>query len=135
MAEFVGGCLCGAVRYRVTTRPGDVADYCHCSQCRKAGGAPVLAWVQVPPDCFTVTRGAARAFVSSDRATRWFCGDCGSPLYMTDHASRSVGVTLGTLDDPNAVPPTVHGWTSARLAWLHIADSLPKYPESPPYDL
>lgn len=134
MAELSGGCLCGAVRYHVTTQPGDVADYCHCRQCRKAGGAPVLAWVQVPPERFTVTQGAAKAFASSDRATRWFCGACGSPLYMTDAQARSVGVTLGSLDDPGAVPPTVHGWTGAQLPWLHIADTLPRYAESPPYD-
>ncbi|MDR3509957.1 MAG: GFA family protein [Caulobacteraceae bacterium] len=123
------------MRYAVVAEPGDVADYCHCGQCRKASGTPVTAWIQVPPSRFEVTQGQAKAFASSARATRWFCGDCGAPLYMTDPEGRSVGVTLGTLDDPNAVRPTVHGWFSARVAWLKIQDPLPRHAEDPPYDL
>jgi len=129
-----GGCLCRAVRYEVEVQPGDVADYCHCAQCRKAGGAPVVAWVQVTPGRFAVVQGAARRFASSDRATRWFCGDCGSQLFMTDAAGVSVGVTLGTLDEPDAVRPTVHGWESERLGWFEVADGLPRFGEAPPYD-
>jgi hypothetical protein len=130
-----GKCLCGAVRYELTTDGAEVADYCHCRQCQAASGAPVVAWVQVAPRHFRVTQGAAKPFASSAAATRWFCPDCGSPLYMTDHEGRSVGVTLGTLDNPAAITPTVHGWTSATVPWLHILDSLPRYEESPPYDL
>jgi len=130
-----GGCLCGAVRYEAAPEAGDVADYCHCVQCRRAAGAPVVAWVQVAPDRFAVVQGAAKAFASSAAATRWFCGDCGSQLYMTDAAGVSVGITLGTLDTPAAVRPTVHGWESERLAWFAVADGLPRYEQAPPYDV
>ncbi|QUD88394.1 GFA family protein [Phenylobacterium montanum] len=130
-----GGCECGGVRYAVEALPGDVADYCHCGQCRRTSGAPVTAWIQVSPRRFSVTKGQAKAFRSSSRATRWFCRDCGGQLYMTDDEDRSVGVTLGTLDDPAAVTPTVHGWESARVRWLCIADDLPRYEREPPYDL
>ncbi len=130
-----GGCLCGAVRYQVEALDGDDADYCHCGQCRRASGAPVTAWIQVAPARFTITAGAAKPFRSSERATRWFCGDCGGQVYMTDTEGRSVGVTLGTLDDPSAVTPTVHGWVGDRVPWLCIDDDLPRYDREPPYDL
>jgi hypothetical protein len=133
--QLTGGCLCGAVRYEVKHLAGDVVDYCHCAECRKAGGAPVVAWLEVAPSRFRVVRGAAKGFASSARATRWFCADCGSQLYMADNAGGLVGVTLGTLDDPGQVLPTVHGWESERVAWLRIDDSLPRYDKSPPYDL
>jgi hypothetical protein len=130
-----GGCLCGAVRYEVLVNGGEVVDYCHCQQCRKASGTPVTAWLQVAPARFAVTAGEAVAFASSAAAMRWFCGACGSPVYMTDAKERSVGVTLGTLDEPAAVSPTVHGWYSARVEWFDVADGLPRFSESPPYDL
>jgi hypothetical protein len=130
-----GGCLCKAVRYEVTADGAEVVDYCHCGQCRKASGAPVSAWLQVAPEKFRVVAGAATGFASSSAATRWFCGACGSPVYMTDAAGTSVGVTLGTLDEPDAVAPTVHGWDRARVEWLRLNDSLPRYAEAPPYDL
>ena len=130
-----GGCLCGGARYRLDTQAGDVVDYCHCGQCRKASGAPVTAWIQVPPGRFWITRGEARAYRSSERGTRWFCPDCGGTLHMTDPEDRSVGVALGSLDDPAALEPTVHGWTSFAVPWLHIADGLPRHEADPPYDL
>ncbi len=130
-----GACLCGSIRYEIFYAAGDVVDYCHCEQCRRASGAPVLAWLEVPPERFRITQGTARGFASSARAMRWFCADCGTQLYMTDNAGNSVGITLGTLDNPNSVRPTVHGWESERIPWFEIADDLPRYAQAPPYAL
>ncbi|WP_456237657.1 GFA family protein, partial [Geminicoccus flavidas] len=47
MTRMEGGCLCGAVRYAIELEEDDLADYCHCRECRRASGAPVVAWVQV----------------------------------------------------------------------------------------
>jgi hypothetical protein len=133
--HLTGACLCNAITYEILHRMDDVVDYCHCEQCRRASGAPVLAWIQVATERFHVTKGSAKPFASSAHSTRWFCQDCGSQIYMTDNAGAAVGVTLGTLDRPDSVRPTVHGWDSERLPWFHIADSLPRYPQAPPYDL
>ena len=133
-AVLSGGCLCGRTRYAVR-HAAAVVDYCHCAMCRKAGGGVVTAWLQVAPGDFRLTAGAASAYRSSARATRHFCPTCGAQLYMTDDDGRSVGITVATLDDPALVPPTVHGWDSARISWCVLADDLPRYPEDPPYDL
>jgi hypothetical protein len=42
-----GGCLCGAVRYRITRQPVAMTR-CHCRSCRLASGSPVMAWTVVP---------------------------------------------------------------------------------------
>jgi hypothetical protein len=123
------------VRYRIETAAGDPADYCHCRQCRQATGAPVAAWVQVLPDRFERLAGAASGYASSADCTRWFCGRCGSPLYMTDESGRSVGVLLASLDSPETVRPSLHGWFGARIAWFDTADDLPRHVATPPYDL
>ncbi|WP_297494136.1 GFA family protein [Acidocella sp.] len=133
--RLTGACLCGVIAYELTAMPGDVADICHCAQCRRASGAASLPWVQVPPARFRITRGVATAYASSPRATRWFCGACGTPLYMTDHENRSVGITLGTLDQPEQITPSVHGWLCERIAWEALDDILPRYDKAPPYDL
>ncbi|EKN01047.1 MULTISPECIES: GFA family protein [unclassified Acidocella] len=135
MALLTGGCLCGAVAYRLEHLPGDVADICFCRECRKASGAAGLPWVQVPPARFAVTKGTARGFAFSKAATRWFCGDCGTPLYMTDPEGRSVGVTLGSLDEPEAIRPTTQGWVCERVSWQGLDAGLPAFEKSPPYDL
>ena len=38
---ITGGCLCGATRYEIDTKPR-FTSYCHCEDCRKANGAPVV---------------------------------------------------------------------------------------------
>ena len=130
--NLTGGCLCGAITYRLDFKPGDVADMCFCRECRKASGAAALPWVQVPPSRFTVTRGAAKGYASSPGAARWFCPDCGTPLYMTDAQGRSVGVTLGTLDDPDTIRPTTQGWVCERVSWQRLDETLPVFEKPPP---
>ena len=131
--ELEGGCLCGAIRYKIDATDATV-DLCHCRMCRKAGGAPVVAWAQVPPTQFRVTEGEPKTYQSSKIASRHFCPACGSQVYMSDPGGQSVGITLGTLDDPEALRPTAHGYDSERLSWLHLDDDLPRYPKAPPYD-
>jgi len=60
MAEILtGSCLYGTIRYRITGAPVE-ALYCHCGMCRRAHGAPVVAWLTVPLDPFAVTGRQAR---------------------------------------------------------------------------
>ena len=54
-----GGCLCGAVRYRVEGEPL-ASGICHCRTCRKAASAPTLPFVVFPADRFAFTRRRTR---------------------------------------------------------------------------
>jgi hypothetical protein len=128
-----GGCLCGALRFRLDDA-GAIADFCHCETCRRAHGAPLVAWLQVPPDQFRLLSGRAGSFESAPGSRRHFCVDCGSQVYMSDAAGRSLGVAVACLDDPEAVRPQAHGFAARKLSWLELADALPRYPEAPPYD-
>jgi hypothetical protein len=42
MSTLEGGCLCGAIRYRVSGKPANTM-ICHCRTCRRAAGSPVVA--------------------------------------------------------------------------------------------
>lgn len=130
---LTGGCLCGQIRYRITTLAADV-DFCHCEMCRRWSGAPVSAWAQVPVSQFRLTRGTATPYTSSKTGTRYFCPTCGASVFMTDPDGTSVGIMLGTLDDAEALRPTGHGWWSAHVSWLKLDDKLPRWPKDPPYD-
>jgi len=100
-----GGCLCGAVRYRIRVPEGGLrAMHCHCRRCRKSSGAAAATWVEHEPGGFELLRGSPRAYRSSPGAVREFCGRCGSQLTYrgTDRGEEDLGVTLGSLDDPGA---------------------------------
>jgi hypothetical protein len=125
--RYVGGCLCGAVRYEARGAP-DKPCYCHCNSCRRAAGAPLVPWATFARSVFRVTHGALSQYRSSPPVTRGFCAACGSSLTYA-HASRpeEIDVTLATLDEPALVAPAVHVWVADKLPWVTIGDGLPQY--------
>jgi hypothetical protein len=127
-----GGCLCGAVRYRISAEPHH-AGYCHCRMCQRSAGAPVVAWLTMASDAFAWIKGEPAAYRSSQKAERLFCPACGTQLVFREFADpEQLDVTLASLDDPEAVRPSHHIWTTSRIAWFEIADDLPRYPERGP---
>jgi hypothetical protein len=122
-----GGCLCGAVRYEAHG-PGSPPALCHCESCRRAAGAPVVAWITWPAEAFACTEGQPSRHRSSAAVTRTFCGRCGTPLtYRDDRHPEWVDVTVCSLDEPGAYAPTDHVWTEDRLGWMTGLDALPDH--------
>jgi hypothetical protein len=114
---ITGGCQCGAVRYALSQSPE--AEFCHCDMCRRATGGAFAALASVPRAAFGWTKGAPKAFDSSTAATREFCGHCGTPLTFAYHASKNMDVTIGSLDDPEAVGPLkLEFAVESRLSWV-----------------
>jgi hypothetical protein len=119
-----GGCQCGAVRY-VLAVPPQGSSICHCRMCQKAGGAPFMAFTGVPMRELRWTRGAPKIFASSAIAERGFCADCGTPLTFRMLAHDRLSVTIGSLDDPAAAPPTRQLGVESKVPWLEAALALP----------
>jgi hypothetical protein len=129
---FDGGCLCGAIRYRIGAPAADVT-HCHCTLCRRSTGAPFVTWITVPAAAFAFTRGRPAERPSSPRAVRTFCAACGTALtFREDARPRSVDVTAGSLDAPETIVPREHIFTSSRLPWIALADHLPRFAEANP---
>jgi len=125
---FTGGCLCGAIRYRAEGPPKRVTN-CHCSMCRRASGGVFLTGAAFETDKLTYTQGAPKSYAASDLLERTFCADCGTSLGYRYRDGEAAGVWTSTLDDPEALPPVRHIWTSSQLSWLHLDDNLPRFPE------
>ena len=123
---LTGGCLCGAIRYSVNAEPRD-QTICHCSLCRKAGGAPLVAWMTFPKDQVTF-EGQYTRYASSAEAERGFCSRCGSQLVFLAHAHpEEIDLTIASLDDPERVRPVDHIWSGDRLSWTDTLHELPHY--------
>lgn len=127
IAALPGGCFCGAVRFRIS---GSISQacYCHCESCRRAAGAPYVAWCTVESDRFVVTTGHLTLHASSPKVSRGFCATCGTSItYAHDARPGEIDVTIATLDDPEHVAPTRHIWLIDKLPWVEINDALPKF--------
>ena len=129
-----GGCHCGAVRYEMTE---EVAHHalCHCTDCRKASGAPATAWAMAAADQVTIT-GEPVTYASSEHGRRMFCGACGTSLFYTNEVvfPGMIDVQSATLDDPDAIPLQAQIQTAERIGWMaHLGDlpAFERYPGPP----
>ena len=120
---LLGGCLCGGVRYRIDATTAS-AMICHCLTCRRAAGAPSVAWATIPADGFAFTAGAPAEFASSPGVIRTHCATCGTSLTFRRDGG-DIDVTLASLDDPEALTPAYEGWLSHRLAWEPVDPARP----------
>lgn len=127
MRSIEGGCLCGAVRYRAYGEAYGIT-HCHCRTCRRASGAAFVTWAGFDTDKFTFIHGKPASYASSANVVRTFCGECGTALtYQRADLLGSIDVTLGSMDDPEALRPQDHTWTESQLSWISLGDGLPKY--------
>jgi hypothetical protein len=126
MGGLTGGCQCGAVRYRLDATPRG-ASICHCRMCQKATGSPYGAFANVPRADLVITRGAPKVFQSSAIAERGFCAECGTPLTYRNLSASRISVTLGSLDDPNAVAPEFQLDAEHAVAWVRACLDAPNH--------
>ena len=138
-----GGCICGAIRYRVYGPPAMVA-YCHCEDCRKSSGSVVSVLAGFAREGFELVRGNPASFAATEAVHRGFCSSCGAPLfYENGNFPENVYIQIGSFDDPEQLPPDRHSWVSERICWHEINDNLTRYEKlsndglagnTPPYE-
>jgi hypothetical protein len=130
-----GGCHCGAIRYQAS---GDALTHalCHCSDCRKHAGAPMVGWTMYAQTAVKITKGTPKIYASSAQGRRSFCPECGTGLFYTNTEILPgiIDIQSATYDHPDAVPPQAHIQTAEQLNWMDTAHLLPKFERFPPME-
>jgi hypothetical protein len=130
LMSMEGGCLCGAIRYRIDG-PARKTTHCHCLHCQRASGAPFVTWTEFRASEFTIVSGTPARYESRPQVTRQFCSRCGAQLtYQHAEDPGAIDVTTCSLDDAEAVTPEDHVWCDRMVSWVKIADGLPRYRRS-----
>lgn len=130
--KLTGQCRCGAVRYELSGEPIGVS-LCHCRDCQRSAGAPMVSWAMYPESSLTLKQGQPKTINSSGSAMRSFCAECGSGLFYRNAPILPglVDVQTATLDDPDLLPPTKQIQTAERLQWVRHMDNLPEFERFP----
>lgn len=141
--RLTGSCQCGRVTFRVASDTPYPFMFCYCSICRKTSGA-LTANIMGRRETLRTTGGrhlrchhavmrsrGRRARRSS--AERWFCGACGTHLYVLDDRwPDGVWPNAAAVDTPLPVPPEhVQLMVRYKPDWVPMVDDGPKYPEYP----
>jgi len=125
-----GGCLCSAIRFRISGEPA-FSSVCHCATCRRASGAPTVAWLTFDRGQVEILSGTPRVYRSSQGVVRQFCGTCGSQLsYESVSSPTSIDITTASMDNPNRFPPTLEVWLEHRVSWELSNETRTLYPRS-----
>lgn len=119
--SVTGGCLCGAVRYRVTA-PNPAVLACHCRQCRRMSGHYFAATAAARDDLeLTEERGLAW-FDSSKASRRGFCKVCGSSLFFDHGPGEPIGIAAGSLDDDEGLELVAHIYLDEAGGYYRLGD-------------
>jgi hypothetical protein len=130
---ITGGCHCGAIRYQAE---GEALTHalCHCTDCRRHAGAPMVGWTMYAQSAVTVTKGRPKVYMSSQHGRRHFCPDCGTGLFYTNTELLPgiIDIQSATYDDPDSVPARAHIQIAERIRWMERAHELPAFERYPP---
>ena len=129
-----GGCTCGAVRYRMTSKPMFV-HCCHCRWCQREAGASFALNAMIEAERVVLLRGRPEAVETpsesgkGQKITR--CPDCHIALW-SNYAGAGDAlhfIRVGTLDEPDRLTPDVHIYTSSKQPWVVLPPGTPAFEE------
>ena len=131
---FDGGCTCRFVRYRLLSRPLFV-HCCHCRWCQRETGASFALNALIEAERVVLLTGEPELVdtpSNSGKGQRVFrCPQCRIALW-SNYAGAGDAVRfvrVGTLDEPDRLPPDIHIFTSSKQPWVVLPAGAPAVPE------
>jgi len=129
-----GGCTCRTVRYRMTSPPLFV-HCCHCRWCQRESGASFALNALLETERLEVLTGkpvlllTPTASGKGQRIAR--CPQCQIALWSHySGAGEAIAfVRVGTLDEPDRLPPDIHIFTASKQPWVVLPEGTPAVPE------
>ncbi len=128
-----GGCACGHIRFRLASRPLFV-HCCHCRWCQRESGGAVALNALIETNRLQLLSGAIDLVATPTRSgkgqTIARCPVCRVALW-SHYALAGKSVTfvrVGTLDDPDAMPPDIHIFTASKQPWVILPPDVPAVP-------
>jgi hypothetical protein len=131
---FDGGCTCRQVRYRMTSRPLFV-HCCHCRWCQRETGSAFVLNAMIEAERVELLSGQPEMVLTPSESGKgqkiWRCPNCRIALWSNyPGAGDAVRfVRVGTLDNPDAMPPDIHIFTSSKQPWVVLPEGARVVPE------
>lgn len=129
-----GGCTCGAVRYQLTGEPLFV-HCCHCRWCQRETGASFALNAMIEADRVGLLSGEPEMVNTPSNSGKGQriarCPHCRIALW-SNYAGAGDAVRfvrVGTLDDPDRLPPDIHIFTSSKQPWVILPPNIPAVDE------
>jgi len=129
-----GGCTCRDIRYRLTSRPMFV-HCCHCRWCQRETGASFALNAMIEADRVEVLAGTPEIVLTPSNSGRGQkisrCPRCRVAVW-SNYAGAGDAVRfvrVGTLDEPDRLPPDIHIFTASKQPWVVLPPGTPAVEE------
>ncbi len=132
--SFDGGCTCRTVRYRMTSAPMFV-HCCHCRWCQRETGASFALNAMIEADRVVLLQGRPERVATPSNSGKgqqiFRCPECRIALWShyAGAGDKISFVRVGTLDEPDRLPPDIHIFTASKQPWLTLPPGVPAVPE------
>ena len=130
---YEGGCTCRAVRYKLLSKPMFV-HCCHCRWCQRETGSAFVLNALIEPDRMQVQGQVTLVNTPSNSGKGQMvarCPSCHVALWSNYGGLGDVlrFVRVGTLDEPDRLPPDIHIFTQSKQPWVRLDDGKPAMKE------
>ena len=125
-----GGCDCRTVRYRIESPPLFV-HCCHCRWCQRESGAAFALNAMIEAD--RVTELGEPPVIIDTPSNSGFgqliarCPGCKVAVWSNYAGAGTMikFVRVGTLDNPDLLPPDIHIFTESKQPWVSLPADIP----------
>ncbi len=131
---YEGSCTCGAVRYRMTSTPLFV-HCCHCTWCQRETGTAFALNAMIEADRVELLQGEIEVIDTPSNSGKGQkinrCPTCRIALWSNYAGAGDTVrfVRVGTLNEPERVPPDIHIFTASKLPWVVLPAKMPAVAE------
>ena len=129
-----GGCDCRGVRYRMMTRPLFV-HCCHCRWCQRETGSAFVINAMIEADRVLLLAGQPMIVDTPSNSGKGQkisrCPACHVAVWSNySGAGDAVRfVRVGTLAEPDRLPPDIHIFTQSKQPWVVLPPGTPAVAE------
>jgi len=129
-----GGCTCRSIRYSLMREPL-IVHCCHCRWCQRETGASFALNALIEADQLELTTGEIDVVTTPSNSGKGQkiarCPRCRIAVW-SNYAGAGDAlrfVRVGTLDEPDRLPPDIHIYTSSKQPWVVLPAATPAVPE------
>ena len=131
---YDGGCTCRQLRYRMTSKPLFV-HCCHCRWCQRETGASFALNALIEADRVQSLQGEVEVVNTPSNSGKGQkiarCPKCYIAVW-SNYAGAGDAlrfVRVGTLDEPDRLPPDIHIFTASKQPWVVLPPNMPAVAE------
>ena len=132
--SYEGGCTCRQVRYRLRSKPLFV-HCCHCRWCQRETGTAFALNAMIEADRVEVLAGEVEIVHTPSNSGKGQkisrCPNCRIAVWSNYAGAGDAArfVRVGTLDEPDLLPPDIHIFTMSKQPWVVLPAGTPAVPE------